>query len=65
METKAFLKPAKAGARLRDPVDGSYLAAEGELKELTHYWRTLLFHGDVVEVSPKKEKASAQMAAKE
>lgn len=64
-KTEAFIKPAFPGAHIHDPEDGSCLAAEGELKALTPYWRRLLFHGDVVETRPKKEKESAVAAVKE
>lgn len=63
-KTEAFIKPVFPGARIHDPEDGSYLAAEGEIKTLTPYWRRLLFHGDV-ETRPRKEKESAVAAVKE
>lgn len=56
------LKPAVPKAVVLDPEDGSRLPDSGALKELTPYWRRLLFHGDVVEVTegvakPKRDAA--------
>lgn len=64
---KVFIKPARADLIVRDPDLADPvthvprpLRAEGEIKDLTPYWRRRLRDGDVIEASaPHNEKAIA------
>ena len=53
MAETLFLKPA-AGRFVRDPVSRRPLAAEGEVKPASLYWRRRLMSGDVIEARPAK-----------
>lgn len=44
---KIFVKPASAAVKVRDPQSKKNLAAEGELKPDTTYWRRRINDGDV------------------
>lgn len=59
MSEKKFLKPAD-GRKVRRP-DGPHMRADGELVEMTTYWRRRLRAGEVVEAqrpaAPKKPAA--------
>lgn len=46
-----ILKPA-AGLKVRDPLTGAHLAAEGETKPASQYWLRRRNAGDVIEVKP-------------
>lgn len=53
---KLYLKPA-AGLKVPDPVTGKPLAAEGEEKPDTTYWRRRIKDGDVaIARAPKPAK---------
>ena len=54
--SKIKLKPAKKGLKVTDPKHGRFLKDEGELVDLTIYWRRRLKCGDVVEVKEEKKK---------
>jgi hypothetical protein len=62
-----FIKPAQAGAIVRDPVTRQPLAAEGEEKPVNVYWARRLAAGDAVETRrpPDAGKSGSKSAAKE
>lgn len=43
-----YLKPARAGDIIRDPISGTPLAAEGEAKPRNPHWLRRLARGEVV-----------------
>ena len=49
---KLFIKPAK-GLKVRDPLTGQHLAADGEAKPASQYWLRRRNAGDVVVAKPK------------
>ncbi len=51
-----FLKPAKPGLIVRDPITRNPLAAEGETKPRNSHWLRRLKDGDVVETVPEIPK---------
>lgn len=61
-----FVKPAVAGAMVRDPDTGKPLDASGEWKELSPYWARRIRDLDVEAVEPPREtapKAETESAA--
>ncbi len=63
MEDLVYLKPTDPDAIVRDPLTRRPLAAEGEEKPLSTYWRRRLKAGEVVRAS--KPKASKTLAKQE
>lgn len=61
---KRFLKPARAGLIVRDERTLTPLAADGEWKELSIYWRRRVRFGDAVFADPPKAKAADEVATK-
>lgn len=57
---KKFLKPAREGLIVRDPVSFQPLKENGEEKEIGSYWDRRIVQGDVVEVEKSEpEKTPA------
>lgn len=56
------LRPACAGADIRDPATGERLPAGGAVKPRDPYWVGLLSRGDVAEVAPPAASAQQQPA---
>jgi len=52
---KTLIKP-KEGLKLLNPFTGRILSAEGELVDLSTYWRRRIKDGDVEIVEAKKEE---------
>lgn len=52
---QVYLKPGRAGLVVRDPDSGKPLAAEGERKPLSLFWRRRMKQGDAVKAAkPRK-----------
>ncbi|GAB3441065.1 DUF2635 domain-containing protein [Insolitispirillum peregrinum] len=51
MSELLLIKPARAGEIVRDPVDGTPLAAAGDYKPRLSYWLRRLAAGDVIDLS--------------
>jgi hypothetical protein len=52
---KTLIKP-KEGMKILNPATGRVLSAEGELVDLSTFWRRRIKDGDVVIVEVKKEE---------
>jgi len=52
---KTLIKP-KEGIKILNPATGRILSAEGELVDLSTYWRRRIKDGDVLIVEVKKEE---------
>lgn len=57
---KIKLKPSKKELKVFNPKNGSHLNEDGELVELTTYWRRQIKSGDVVEVVEEKKEKKKQ-----
>jgi len=49
-----FLKPARAGLIVRDPISRDPLPQAGAEKPDTQFWRRRIADGDVIEAKPEK-----------
>ena len=59
-----YIKPARPGEIVRDPVTMIPLAPEGELKPFTLHWRRQLAVGDVIRSTPPAEAYAAPVKSK-
>jgi hypothetical protein len=59
MSERLFVKPARPGLVVRDPVTLKPLAEKGESKPRDNYWRRRLKANDVVECPPPAEPSEA------
>lgn len=64
MSETFFIKPAREGLIVRDPVTGAPLNVDGEIKSRDAHWLRRLAAGDVVEAENTTNPAAVQAAAK-
>lgn len=57
MTGRAFIKPARRGLVVRDPLTGALLPATGMPVPFTSHWRRQLAAGDVVIATRKRSRA--------
>lgn len=58
MTRRAFIKPARQGLVVRDPLTGALLPAKGARVPMNTHWRRQLNSGDVVLATRKRRPKS-------
>lgn len=54
--SKIILKPSKEGLKVHNPKTGRDLKKDGELVDLTIYWRRMIKCGDVIQIEETKKE---------